>query len=364
MRPLLESSDGKAAIVVVDLPAGSLTSHTVKRVREIKRAVGGLLQPEGLRVDITGSAAMGELLDANAKRDVDMMTLWALAAVVVILLVVYRSPLAMLLPLVTIAAALLVSLGLVGWLASLGWPINSLVQMFMIVIVVGVGTDYCLFLFARFREDAAEVADIPTAARLAMIHAGPAVLASAGTNALGMAMLWFARNRDLHTSGPTIGLSIVISGACVMTLSASLIYLVGRRLVRRKATVHSHDARIWHWAGELVKRRPLAVTLAVGVFLLSASMLGAWKRNEPIYDSLDQFPTESSFVRGSAELAAAFSERRPSRGYFAGYLFTANRWAGKIRRTSQPVKYDFRRHPTRRPVVIIAIFGPMVGGRA
>jgi|CXWL01.1.fsa_nt_gi RND superfamily putative drug exporter len=310
MRPLLESSDGKAAIVVVDLPAGSLTSHTVKRFREIERTVADLARPEGLQMEITGSAAMGGLLESNAKRDVDMTTIWALAAVVVILLFVYRSPLAMLLPLVTIAAALLVSLGLVGWLASFGWPINSLVQMFMIVIVVGVGTDYCLFLFARFREDAAEVADTRTAAMMALTHAGPAVLASAGTNALGMAALWFARNRDLHTSGPTIALSIVISGACVMTLSASVIYLGGRWLVRSKNTVHPHDTRLWRWAGELVKRRPLAVTLAVGAVLLWASLLGAWKRNEPIYDSLDQFPAESSFVRGARSYSQHFQGGR------------------------------------------------------
>ncbi len=311
MRPLLESADGKAAIVVVDLPAGSLSSHTVKRFRQIEQALSQLPKPEGLHAEITGGAAMGGLLEANAKRDVDLTTIWALAAVAAILLFVYRSPLAMLLPLITIAAALLVSLGLVGWMASHGWPINSLVQMFMIVIVVGVGTDYCLFLFARFREDASESASVRSAVTSSITHAGPAVLASAATNALGMATLWFARNRDLHTSGPTIGLSIVISGACVMTLSASLIYVGGRWLVRRKDTAHPHDSRIWAWAGELVKRRPRAVTVVVGGLLLWASLLGAWKRNEPVYDSLEQFPADSSFVRGAQLYSHHFQNDKP-----------------------------------------------------
>lgn len=311
LRPLLESADGKASIVVIDLPAGSLSRHTVKRFRQIELALARLEKPEGLRTEITGGAAMGGLLEANAKRDVDMTTIWALAAVAAILLFVYRSPIAMLLPLITIAAALLVSLGLVGLLASFGWPINSLVQMFMIVIVVGVGTDYCLFLFARFREDAAESGCIRTAAASSITHAGPAVLASAATNALGMATLWFARNRDLHTSGPTIGLSIVICGVCVMTLSAALIYVGGRWLVRRKDTAHPHDSRLWAWAGDLVKRRPRAVTMVVGGILLWASLLGAWKRNEPIYDSLEQFPENSSFVRGARGYAHHFHEGKP-----------------------------------------------------
>lgn len=311
LGPLLESEDGKAAIVVIDLPAGSLSSHTVKRFRLIERLVAELAKPEGLQVEITGGAAMGGLIEANAKRDVDMTTLWAIGAVAAILLFVYRSPLAMLLPLVSIAGALLVSLGLVGWMASHGWPINSLVQMFMIVIVVGVGTDYCLFLFSRFREDAAEGPHLRAAALTAIIHAGPAVLASAGTNALGMATLWFALNRDLNTSGPTIALSIVICGLAVMTLSASLIHVGGRWLVRPRETIHPHEARTWQWAGELVSRRPRAVTLVVGAVLVSASMLGAWKRNEPVYDSLEQFPPDSSFVRGARLYAHHFQNGRP-----------------------------------------------------
>lgn len=311
LRPLMESGDGKAAIVVIELPAGSLTSHTVKRFRQIERAVASLVRPEGLLIEITGGAAMGGLLDANAKRDVDMTTIWAIGAVAAILLFVYRSPLAMLLPMVTIAASLLVSLGLVGWMASFGWPINSLVQMFMIVIVVGVGTDYCLFLFARFREIAAGQSDLKAAAMAAIRHAGPAVLASAGTNSLGLATLWLARNRDLYTSGPTIGLSIVVCGVCVMTLSAALIHLAGRWFVPREGCRHSHDPRVWQWAGALVKRRPLAVALVVGVSLLLASTLGGWKRTEPVYDSVAQFPADSSFVRGARTYAHYFHRDKP-----------------------------------------------------
>ncbi len=311
LRSLMESDDGQASIVVIDLPAGSLSRHTVNRFRRIEQAVRELPRPQGLQYEITGGAAMGGLLEANTKRDVDKTTLWALAAVAAILLFVYRSPLAMLLPMATIAAALIVSLGLVGWMASMGWPINGLVQMFMIVIVVGVGTDYCLFLFARFREDAAESLELRTAAMSAVTHAGPAVLASAATNALGMATLWFALNRDLNTSGPTIGLSIVICGACVMTLSASLIHVGGVWLVRQKDRNHPHDSRLWAWAGELVKSRPQAVALVAGAILVGTSLLGAWKRNEPMYDSLDQFPADSSFVRGARIYAKHFQKNKP-----------------------------------------------------
>ena len=81
--------------------------------------------------------------------------------------------------------------------------------------------------------------------------------------------------------------------------------------MRRKDTVEPHEARVWHWAGELVKRRPRGVTLVVGTVLVWASMLGAWKRNEPIYDALDQFPAESSFVRGAKLYSHHFQKDKP-----------------------------------------------------
>jgi uncharacterized membrane protein YdfJ with MMPL/SSD domain len=110
---------------------------------------------------------LGELLDRHAKRDIDRTTLWAFAAVIVILLIIYRSPIAMFLPIVSIGLALLAALGAVGWAACGGLPVTSLVTMMVIVIMVGCGVDYCLFLFARFREELPRVGNIRTAVELA-----------------------------------------------------------------------------------------------------------------------------------------------------------------------------------------------------
>ncbi len=301
LKQLLESADGQAALMVVELPAGSLTKHSVNRVHEIERILADARAPEGLEIVVTGSAAMGALLNASAKRDVDMTTIWAIAAVAIILLLVYRSPVAVLLPLFTIAIALVISLGLIGWAAQAGWPLNGLVQMFVIVIVVGTGTDYCLFLFARFREEAAVGGDFGSATMAAMSHAGPAILASAGTNAAGLATLTLARNRDLYTSGPTIALAIAVTALAVLTLTPALIRVFGSRLVRVPASGGSQngDGRLWQAAAKLVTTRPALVAAVVTAVLVGAAAIGAAKRTHPVYDSLEQFPADSSFVRGA-----------------------------------------------------------------
>ncbi len=339
LRPLLESPNGCAAVVVVNLPSGNLTHHSVRRVREIQAEVGKTAPPSGLRIEVTGNAALGELLDSNAKRDIDMTTAWAFAAVAIILLLVYRSPPAMLLPLLTVGVGLLVVLGGLGWAAVKGWPINGLMQMFIIVLLAGLGVDCCLFLYARFREElapnpflcsvavyprpfpesathegrrctrsenalgvgiAAERSDEFIAAlERALTRTGPAILASAGTIAAGLATLALARNRDLYTSGPTIAAAVAVQAAAVVTLAPALMAVAGRWLFwpGPARPPGEKDRPWWRWAGRAATMRPVATTAVIVVLL--AAMSAPSFNAVPLYDTLEEFPEDSSFVRGA-----------------------------------------------------------------
>jgi len=327
LQPLLESSDGRATVIAVDLPAEALTQSSVRRVREMKRELAAVSLPPGLQVEVTGNAAMGELLDANTKHDIDRTTLWAFAAVTVILLFIYRSPIAMFLPLVTIAASLMVSLGAIGWAAAWGWPINGLVEMFIIVLVVGAGVDYCLFLMARFREELPAVGGDPArAVTAALSRSGPTILASAGTVAVGLATLALARNRDLYTSGPTISFAVGVAALAVLTLTTSLMRVAGMRLLRLRpggtdnlrlsSQLSAGDARppqregvLWAAAAQLVTRFPLLTVIATMAILIPPVLVAAKVRT--LYDSLAEYPPDSSFVRGAELYRQHFFDFQP-----------------------------------------------------
>jgi len=306
LRPLLESPDGQAAIIVVSLPAELLTHHSVNRVREVKRVLASHAPPAGLQIEVTGSAALGELLDANAKRDVDHTTIWAFLAVAVILLLIYRSPVAMLLPLVTIALSLLAAMGIIGWAASVWLPINGLVEMFIIVIVVGSGVDYCLFLFARFREEMAHHPDVSAAIESAVSRSGGAIVASGATNAAGLATLMLGANRDLYTSGPTIAFAICVATFAVLTLTPALMLLAGRRLLwpGKLQLAQPRDSRLWTFIARVATQRPVAVVFVMTGILVPWSIVAM--RAEPLYDTYAEYPADASFVRGARLYARHF----------------------------------------------------------
>ncbi|MCH7807850.1 MAG: MMPL family transporter, partial [Planctomycetes bacterium] len=299
LRPLLQSADGCAAVIAVDLPAELLTHSSVNRVREIQRVLKSHVPPPDLEIHVTGSAALGELLDRYAKRDVDLTTVWAFVAVTVILLVIYRSPVAMLLPIVSIAVSLMLALGIVGWAAASWLPVTGLVELLIIVILVGTGVDYCLFLFARFREEMSHGKDVAQATEIALTRSGGAILASAGTNAAGLATLFLADNRDLYTSGPTIAFAICVATFAVLTLTPSLLRLFGGYLFWPAApgTIDRSDSRIWTAIAATVTRRPVASVLVTLGVLLPAVIVGTTV--QPLYDSYEEYPADSSFVRGA-----------------------------------------------------------------
>jgi RND superfamily putative drug exporter len=310
LKPVLESPDGRAAVIDVDLPAELLTHSTVNRVREIKRVLAEHAPGPGLEAKVTGSGALGELVDANTKRDVDNTTIWAFVAVTIILLVIYRSPVAMLLPLVTIGFSLMLALGIIGWAAAIALPINGLVEMFVVVMVVGTGTDYCLFLFSRFREEAARTADVVRSVEVSVARSGTAILASAGTNAVGLATLALAGNRNLYTSGPTISFAICVGTLAVLTLTPSLLRIVGAWLFWPGSveTTTGSTRGPWAFIGRLATRRPIAVALVTAGVLLPTAVLGG--KAEPLYDAYEEYPPDCHFVRGARLYEQHFFQRK------------------------------------------------------
>ena len=112
--------------------------------------------PAGLELAVTGSAVVGHDTNKAAGESIQNTTNSTIILVVLILLVVYRSPLLAMVPLVTIALSVFVSLRLIALLTDvpgLGFQVINITRVFIVVVLFGAGTDYCLFLIARYCEE-------------------------------------------------------------------------------------------------------------------------------------------------------------------------------------------------------------------
>jgi RND superfamily putative drug exporter len=218
---------GQSVLTIVSLRGTYLSKKTRVAVDRVLDYFGKSPPlPQGLRRVVTGSAVVGHDMNTAANESIDSTTKTTVALVVVILLVVYRSPLLAMIPLVTIALSVIVSLKGIAMLTEvpgLTFQVINITKVFVIVVLFGAGTDYCLFLIARYREELGRGRDRTDALREAIIQVGAALVASAGTVIVGLGMLYFSSFAKIQYTGPAIALSLAVALLAALTLAPALL---------------------------------------------------------------------------------------------------------------------------------------------
>jgi len=315
--PVLEgrlvSRDGRAGLIVVRLSAGFASEEASAIVAEVERIVSEQAsQREGFRVEITGDATLGRdylrAIEQGARRS----ALATVTLVALMLLLVYRTPLAAAASLATLATAIAVASGAVVLLARLGLPVAFQSRGFLVALVWGVGTDYCLLLFARAREEAAGLARTPAeCVALARRKNVSVVVTSALAVVLACALMGFARFGLFGFSGPALATGVAITLAAVLTLLPALMTLCGGALFwPRAAAQRRRPERLWPAIARLVVRRPLPVLLGSLAAIAPLAWLGL--SVVPSFELELDFPKGSVSERGFAALVRHFDPAQVS----------------------------------------------------
>ncbi len=218
---------GQAVLTIISLRGTYLSKKTrvaVDHILEYFQASPAL--PEGLRRVVTGSAVVGHDMNTAANQSIDSTTKTTVALVLIILLIVYRSPLLAMIPLLTIALSVVASLkgiALLTKIPGITFQVINITRVFVVVVLFGAGTDYCLFLIARYREELARGRSRSEALSEAIIQVGAALVASAGTVIVGLGMLYFSSFAKIQYTGPAIALSLTMALVAALTLAPVLL---------------------------------------------------------------------------------------------------------------------------------------------
>ncbi|MGF0117116.1 MMPL family transporter [Promicromonospora sp. Marseille-Q5078] len=240
---VVPSEDGQAALVVVSLDAAqasedvgaeesSVSELAIGALRALAAAdtADGGLAGTGLETWVTGPAGfVADLVSAFGAIDT-VLLLVALGAVLVILALVYRSPV---LPFVVILTAVL-ALCLAGLVvyqlaANDVLTLNGQSQGILSILVVGASVDYALLLVARYREELRATASPYAAMRRALRASVEPIAASAGTVIVGLLCLLLSDLSSNRSLGPVAAIGIVAAFLSAMTLLPAMLLVGGRR---------------------------------------------------------------------------------------------------------------------------------------
>jgi RND superfamily putative drug exporter len=308
--PEMRSEDGTTELASVRLDVVAFqqgANGAVSGIREHAAATA----LAGLAVHVTGSAGIGADYVASILEGTDRTTIVTILLVVLILLAIYRAPLAALVPLLTIGAAYLVSRGLLGWVAEAGVKVSTLIESFVVVLVFGVGTDYTIFLISRYREELARTPDSgrsaasrAVAAERTVARIGAVIAASAATVIVGLVSLAVARFGLVQTIGPAMALAIAVTLAAGLTLAPALLVVFGRVLFwPRHPKPIGEEAGVSAWdrlAAGIVHRPILVATVVVAVLAIPAFAIPAPTTS---FDMLAELPVTSDARVGFERVA-------------------------------------------------------------
>jgi putative drug exporter of the RND superfamily len=239
LAPTFVAEDGQAMFALAGIEVPGYTPRANEVVEQVRDHVHGVERPDGLNVFVTGSVAVAADENVATQRTVERTTGLTLALVGIILLLVYRSPIAPLVPMITIGVAFLASRATVSLLAQAGMSVSALYETFAIVIIFGAGTDYCLFLVSRYHEElvATKAAGLAPSRRLRVGTLSATVLvmlavlgSSAATTVVGFSAQGAAEFGLYRTMGPALAISIAVTVVITLTLAPALMRLFGRHL--------------------------------------------------------------------------------------------------------------------------------------
>jgi RND superfamily putative drug exporter len=292
--PVIPSEDGQAlqAVLPFDPDLGDALPEVIGELRELP----GI---DGATAYVTGPGAVFSDFAEGFSGIDGLLLLAAFGVVLLILLVVYRSPILPFLVIITAGLALVVSLAVAYFLAKQGWiAVNGQSQGIASILVVGAATDYGLLLVARYREELRQEESRSTAMRIALRQSWEPIVASGATVILGVLCLLFSDLGSNRGLGPISAVSIAFAMLAALTFLPAVLVLFGRAAFWPFRPMHGEQHRSgrgWEGVATSVGRRP-------GRFLLgSVGALAVMALFVPSFDAGGIALSDA--VRGGSESA-------------------------------------------------------------
>jgi RND superfamily putative drug exporter len=302
----LRPAAGKALIIVdYHVPLATAMKETVPQLEDVlERRV----RPP-LRATQTGYATVSRALQEETVGATERAELLAAPLVLIVLLLVFRSFVAALIPLAFGALTVFAGRGVLVLLSSV-MTIDAISLVVCTMMGLALGVDYSLLIVSRFREELAAGADPREAALRSRATAGRTTVFAGSTLLAALALSAYVQPGSLLLSlATTVGVATILSVLVAVAGLPGLLGLLGERVNlgtigrrRRPVVAAAGGSRVAAWAGAALRRPALAaILIAIPIVLLALPALGL----TTAAPGIDELPTSNQARKGTEEIAAA-----------------------------------------------------------
>jgi RND superfamily putative drug exporter len=268
----------------------------LEAITKIREAGRPALDGTGLTMAVTGDVAMWADNDGAFDEAFVIVGIATITLIILLLALMFRSPVAAFLPILTVGLVTAIAPGLIAWAAqAFDFQVDQSLQILLTIVLYGVGTDYIVFLLFRFRERLRAGDEPKQALVTAVARIGEVIASAAAAIIIAFMALLLAVFGGFHSIGPGTAIAVALMALAVVTLIPAVVSLVGAKVFwPSKSWQRTPRGTAFQRMGKFVGRRPAVVALASGgvMVVLALGMLG-FKID---YDQAAQLPegTESS----------------------------------------------------------------------
>ncbi|MBC7958643.1 MAG: MMPL family transporter, partial [Vallitaleaceae bacterium] len=292
------SSDGTTVIVSVNLTRGERDRVTI--IDQFEDAIKDI----AVTHYITGEIAINnDYLEASNK-GIEKSTVITIIFILVVLILMFRSVVTPLVSLFAVGIAYFCSMGIIGiFIHQFDFPITSLTQMFIVLVLFGIGTDYNILLFNRFKEELGQGVSINEAIVNTYKTAGKTIFFSGLTVFMAFASLSFVQF-SIYRSANAVAIGIFVLLIELLTLTPVLMKLLAKRFFWPSHQVTGHkESKLWGKITATAVAHPAFSLIVVVAIIAPVIFFGNTKIS---FDSLKDLPADTPSVKGFNIVAEAF----------------------------------------------------------
>jgi RND superfamily putative drug exporter len=298
LKKQLVSKDGKTILVSLKVKADG------REGKEITNDLYKTIDSVKLNHYYTGSWLIDEDLVTNSQEGLKKTEGITVVFILAVLLLVFRSVIAPIIPLITVGFSYLTAQSVVALLVDkVNFPLSNFTQIFLVAVLFGIGTDYCILLLSRFKEEMSNHDSITDAIVATYRTAGKTVLFSGIAVMTGFASIGFS-TFTLYKSASAVAVGVAILLVALVTVVPFFMAVLGKKLFwPTKGKLEHGDSRIWGFAGKFALARPLIAFIIVGI--VSVPFLFSYKGTLS-FNSLEEIGDNFNSIKGFNIISNSF----------------------------------------------------------
>ncbi|WP_340023145.1 MMPL family transporter [Paenibacillus sp. FSL K6-1096] len=298
LKDTLVAKDGKTIMAALSVQGGE------EAVKELPAKTAALLDKVTAEHYMTSEGLITEDTVASSEAGLKKSEYITVVFILLILFVVFRSFVAPFVPLITVGLSYIVSQSVVAFLVDrFDFPLSTFTQIFMVAVMFGIGTDYCILLISRFKEELVQSEDTKSAIIATYRNAGKTVFFSGLAVFVGFVAIGLSQFM-LYRSAVAVAVGIAVMLLALVTVVPFFMAVLGPKLFwpSRGKLEHS-ESRLWGAAGSFSLKRPWAALLIVAAIVVPFLLTYSGKLS---FNSLDEIGPNYASVKGFNIIADSF----------------------------------------------------------